>query len=205
MEDINYKIVLLGDAGVGKTYILNQYVRGQQPKNNLPTIGIEFATKTVTLQDGGKIQVSIWDTAGQERYRAITTNHFRGASGALLVYDITKEKTFENLTRWMEELKTAANKDVVMFLVGNKTDLVERQTNSRKVTKEEGQLFATKNQLFFEETSAYRGTNIASCFEKLIEEMYIRKNLLITQQQQSQSQSQNTQLKPIETPMCSKC
>ncbi|CAD8191592.1 unnamed protein product [Paramecium pentaurelia] len=202
MEDINYKIVVLGDAGVGKTFILNKYVKGQQPTNNSSTIGIEFATKTVTLSDGGKIQVQIWDTAGQERYRAITTNHFRGAGGALLVYDITKEKTFENLTRWMEDLKTAANKDVVMYLIGNKTDLVERQPNSRKVTREEGQQFAIKNQLYFEETSAYRGTNIVQCFEKLIEEMYLKRNLQITQQEQQQ---QNTQLKLIETPMCSKC
>ncbi|KAM3147774.1 hypothetical protein pb186bvf_000102 [Paramecium bursaria] len=189
MDDIQYKIVLLGDAGVGKTYIMNQYVRQSHPRNQLSTIGkfddiigVEFATKTVTLEDGGKIQASIWDTAGQERYRAITTNHFRNAGGAILVYDITKDKTFDNLNIWLETLKKAADNNVVIYVVGNKLDLVNRTPTLRKVQEQEGLEFARKNDCLFAEASAYQGTNINKCFEELIQEMYIKKNQCHTEQ-----------------------
>ncbi len=92
----------------------------------MPTIGVEFATKTVTLKDGGKIKAQIWDTAGQEKYRAITSAHYRKAVGALLVYDITKEKTFESLEKWLEEIRKHADQDIVLMLVGNKLDLTEK-------------------------------------------------------------------------------
>ena len=121
-----FKIVLVGDAGVGKTHLLTRYTKGKLPQNKPSTIGVEFATKTVTLQNGKAIvKAQIWDTAGSERYKAITTAHYRRALGALLVYDVTKSETFFNVRRWMEELRAAADPDCIIYLVGNQVDKVE--------------------------------------------------------------------------------
>ena len=92
--DYLYKIVLVGEAAVGKTHLLSRYIKGTLPKNPTSTIGVEFATRTVPLESGGTVKAQIWDTAGQERYRAITSAHYRRAVGDLLVYDITNEKSF---------------------------------------------------------------------------------------------------------------
>jgi len=176
-EDYNhlFKIVLVGDAAVGKTHLLNRYVRGSLPRSNVPTIGVEFATKTVTLPDGGKIKTQIWDTAGQERYRAITSAHYRRAQGALLVYDVTKEKTFESVLRWMEELKTQADPDIVIILVANKVDLVEKDRTLRRVDSERAQQLAYENGMLFEETSALTSQNVTHVFERLLQEIYDKK------------------------------
>ena len=107
-EEKFYKIILVGDASVGKTCLLTQYLKGQMPKTTAPTIGVEFATKNVALRNGGTVKAQIWDTAGQERYRAICSAHYRRALGALLVYDVTKENTFGNLKSWLENLKAHA-------------------------------------------------------------------------------------------------
>merc|ERR1719163_2185741 len=126
-----YKIVLVGDATVGKTHILSQYIKGSLPKAPTATIGVEFATKTVQLAAGGSVKAQIWDTAGQERYRAITSAHYRRAVGAMLVYDASKQSTFQNCAKWMEELKQNAEPDVVIMLVGNKIDLFEENPEVR--------------------------------------------------------------------------
>ena len=89
-----FLVILVGDASVGKTCLLNQYLKGALPRNPAPTIGVEFATKNVVLKNGGTVKAQIWDTAGQERYRAICLAHYRRALGALLVYDVTKQSTF---------------------------------------------------------------------------------------------------------------
>ncbi|KAL4460416.1 hypothetical protein ABPG74_000167 [Tetrahymena malaccensis] len=170
-----YKIVLVGDAGVGKTHIINRYVKGQLPHAIIPTIGIEFATKTVTLRDGGTIKTQIWDTAGQEKYRSITSAHYRKAVGALLVYDVTKEKSFESIQRWLEEIRLHADKDIVLMLVGNKVDLIHKNPEQRKVSKIEATNFAKQNGLLFEESSALFDVNINDVFERLLEEIYDQK------------------------------
>ncbi|EGR31228.1 rab11b protein, putative [Ichthyophthirius multifiliis] len=172
----SYKIVLVGDASVGKTNLLKRYVKNQLPQNPAPTIGVEFATKQVVLKDGVKIKTQIWDTAGQERYRSITSAHYRRAVGALLVYDITKEKSYSSVTKWMEDLKYQADPDIVIFLVGNKLDLVEKNESARKVSKEEARNFALENKMFFEETSAVTAQNVNEVFEKLLQEIYNHKN-----------------------------
>eukprot|EP01016_Furgasonia_blochmanni_P048850 TRINITY_DN7346_c0_g1_i3.p1 TRINITY_DN7346_c0_g1~~TRINITY_DN7346_c0_g1_i3.p1 ORF type:complete len:183 (+),score=51.52 TRINITY_DN7346_c0_g1_i3:221-769(+) len=170
-DDYNhlYKIILIGDAGVGKTHLLNRYVKGTIPQQIVSTIGVEFATKIVTLPVGGKVKAQIWDTAGQERYRAITSAHYRKAAGALLVYDITKAKSFENVERWLAELKEQAESDVTTMIVGNKLDLVESSPEQRKVSKEEAKAFAAERGCLFEETSAVGDINVVDCFEKLLE------------------------------------
>jgi len=171
--DFLYKLVLVGDMNVGKTFLLSRYVKGQVPKSTGPTIGVEFATKTVALPDGGTVKAQIWDTAGQERYRAITTAHYRRALGALLVYDITQEKTFASVRKWMQELRDHADPDIVIMLVGNKVDLLEQV---RQVPRETAQRLAQEQGFLFSETSAVQGTHVREAFETLLGEISKRRS-----------------------------
>jgi Rab family protein len=167
-----YKVVLVGDATVGKTHLLSRYIKGSLPKAPTATIGVEFATRTVPLAVGGTVKAQIWDTAGQERYRAITSAHYRRAVGALLVYDVTKQATFQNCMKWMEELRQNAEPDIVIMLVGNKVDLVEKDTGSRQVYYDAAAEFARQHGLFFSEASAVTSYNVKHIFEHLLQEIY---------------------------------
>ena len=175
--DFLYKIVLVGDMNVGKTYLLSRYIKGQLPKSTGPTIGVEFATKTVKLTSGNTIKAQIWDTAGQERYRAITTAHYRRALGALLVYDVTQRSSFEGVKKWMEELRDHAEPDIVILLVGNKTDLVDRNPSSRQVTEAQARQTAEAGQMLFIEASAVSGTKVKDAFEILLNEIYRKRSV----------------------------
>lgn len=170
--DYLYKIVLVGEAAVGKTHLLSRYIKGTLPKNPTSTIGVEFATRTVPLETGGTVKAQIWDTAGQERYRAITSAHYRRAVGALLVYDVTNEKSFQAVRRWMEELRDHAEPDIVIMLVGNKIDLCDRNAEVRKITREAGEKFAKEHGLMFEETSAITVVKVKEAFEELLQKIY---------------------------------
>ena len=128
-----YKIVLIGDSGVGKTCMLSRFVKNSFPKNKPPTIGVEFATKTMQVK-GRAVKAQIWDTAGQERYKAITTAHYRRAVGALVVYDVTKYSTFTAVQKWIHDVKQQADPDIVIMLVGNKLDLVDGDKGSKAVS-----------------------------------------------------------------------
>lgn len=130
-------VVLIGDSGVGKTNLLSRFTRNEFNPDSKSTIGVEFAARTVKL-DKRSIKAQIWDTAGQERYRAITSSYYRGAVGALLVYDITSPTTFENVDRWLTELRQHADPDIVVLLVGNKSDL----RHIRSVSTEEARAYA---------------------------------------------------------------
>lgn len=167
-----YKVVLVGDATVGKTHLLARYTRGTLPKAPTATIGVEFATKTLQLAIGGTVKAQIWDTAGQERYRAITSSHYRRAVGALLVYDVTKQSTFQNCAKWMEELRQNAEPDVMIMLVGNKVDLAEQDPSARQVYYDAAREFATKHGLLFAEASAVTSYNVQHIFENLLQEIY---------------------------------
>ncbi|KAH0870851.1 hypothetical protein HID58_077873 [Brassica napus] len=123
--DYLFKLVLIGDSGVGKSNLLSRFTRNEFSIESKSTIGVEFATRSVHV-DEKTIKAQLWDTAGQERYRAITSAYYRGAVGALLVYDITRHVTFENVERWLKELRDHTDASVVIMLVGNKADL--RQT-----------------------------------------------------------------------------
>ena len=170
--DYLYKIVLVGEAAVGKTHLLSRYIKGTLPKNPTSTIGVEFATRTVPLETGGTVKAQIWDTAGQERYRAITSAHYRRAVGALLVYDVTNEKSFQAVKRWMEELRDHAEPDIVIMLVGNKIDLCDRNPEARKIPREAGEKFAKEHGLMFEETSAITVVKVKEAFEELLQNIY---------------------------------
>lgn len=169
-----YKVVLVGDATVGKTHLLSRYVRGTLPKAPTATIGVEFATRTIPLAVGGTVKAQIWDTAGQERYRAITSSHYRRAVGALLVYDVTRQATFHNCLKWLEELRQNAEPSLTVMLVGNKVDLVEKDPKSRQVYHEAAVEFAQQHGLLFKEASAVTNHNVKPLFEHLLQEVYNR-------------------------------
>ena len=160
-SDYLYKIVLVGDVNVGKTYLLMRYIHSEIPENIHNTIGVEFATQKVQLKDGGTVKAQIWDTAGQEKYKAIIRAHFRRAAGALVVYDITNESSYNNVQNWVKELKENADEDVVIMLVGTKLDIVMKNRARRRVTREEAKMFADKNGMLFEETSAIQNHKVS--------------------------------------------
>ncbi|KAG6634359.1 hypothetical protein CIPAW_12G113200 [Carya illinoinensis] len=120
--DYLFKVVLIGDSGVGKSNLLSRFTKNEFNLESKSTIGVEFATRTLNV-DGKVIKAQIWDTAGQERYRAITSAYYRGAVGALLVYDITRHATFENADRWLKELRGHTDSNIIVMLAGNKSDL----------------------------------------------------------------------------------
>ncbi len=167
-----YKIIIIGDASVGKTALLSKYLKGVFPKSPLSTIATEFATKIIQIKEGGYIKAQIWDTAGEEKYKSITYHHYKKSVGGLIVYDITKKLTFENVKNWYNDLITKAEKGCIIALVGNKLDLVERNGSNREVLKEEAQAYAEDNHMLFYETSAYNGTNINDIFEDLMQTIY---------------------------------
>jgi small GTP-binding protein len=130
--------VLIGDSGVGKSNLLLRYTKNQFKVNSQSTIGVEFATRSIKVEDQ-YVRAQIWDTAGQERYRAITNAYYRNAVGALLVYDITKYSSFQNIERWFGELREHAEYNISVLLVGNKLDLAK---SSRAVSTEEASTYA---------------------------------------------------------------
>uniref|UniRef100_A0A3P9AH34 small monomeric GTPase n=1 Tax=Esox lucius TaxID=8010 RepID=A0A3P9AH34_ESOLU len=162
--DLSYsKVVLIGDSGVGKSNLLSRFTRNEFNLESKSTIGVEFATRSIQV-DGKTIKAQIWDTAGQERYRAITSAYYRGAVGALLVYDIAKHLTYENVERWLKELRDHADNNIVIMLVGNKSDL----RHLRAVPTDEARAFAEKNTLSFIETSALDSTNVEEAFKNIL-------------------------------------
>ncbi|KAJ4951554.1 hypothetical protein NE237_028386 [Protea cynaroides] len=165
--DYLFKVVLIGDSGVGKSNLLSRFTKNEFCLDSKSTIGVEFATRTVKVE-GKTIKAQIWDTAGQERYRAITSAYYRGALGALLVYDVTKPTTFENVSRWLKELRDHADSNIVIMLIGNKTDLA----HLRAVATEDAQSFAEKEGLSFIETSALEATNVEKAFHTSLAEIY---------------------------------
>jgi len=160
-------VVIIGDSGVGKSNLLSRFTRNEFHLDSKSTIGVEFATRSIQ-HDGKIIKAQIWDTAGQERYRAITSAYYRGAVGALLVYDISKRLTFENVERWLKELRTHADPSIVVMLVGNKCDLKHLQA----CATEDAKAFAEQNNLAFIETSALDATNVDLAFETILIEIY---------------------------------
>eukprot|EP00211_Chloroparvula_japonica_P014091 CAMPEP_0119122302 /NCGR_PEP_ID=MMETSP1310-20130426/2590_1 /TAXON_ID=464262 /ORGANISM="Genus nov. species nov., Strain RCC2339" /LENGTH=237 /DNA_ID=CAMNT_0007111941 /DNA_START=118 /DNA_END=829 /DNA_ORIENTATION=+ len=165
--DYLYKVVLIGDSGVGKSNLLSRFTRNEFSLETKSTIGVEFATRSIQV-DGKTIKAQIWDTAGQERYRAITSAYYRGAVGALLVYDIAKSITYKNVERWLGELRENAAENIVIMLVGNKSDL----KHLREVPTDEAREYSEKNGLSFIETSALDSTNVDTAFQNIISEIF---------------------------------
>ncbi|KAF4381541.1 hypothetical protein F8388_021169 [Cannabis sativa] len=205
--DYLFKLVLIGDSGVGKSNLLSRFTRNEFNLESKSTIGVEFATKSLNI-DGKVIKAQIWDTAGQEshwesllkwsdmwfsptkpevqvppkyiaivivlwfksllRYRAITSAYYRGAVGALLVYDVTRHSTFENVARWLKELRDHTDPNIVVMLIGNKSDL----RHLVAVSTEDGKSFAERESLYFMETSALEATNVEGAFTEVLSQIY---------------------------------
>ncbi|CAE7887239.1 RABH1D, partial [Symbiodinium sp. KB8] len=157
-----YKLVFLGEQAVGKTSVITRFMYDTFDNNYQATIGIDFLSKTMYLEDR-TVRLQLWDTAGQERFRSLIPSYIRDSSGAIVVYDITNRASFLNTSKWIEDVRSERGNDVVIILVGNKTDLADR----RQVSTEEGEEKAKENGVMFIETSAKMGTNIKGLFRQL--------------------------------------
>jgi small GTP-binding protein len=165
-----FKTLLIGDASVGKSCLLTRFSEDKFTAQYLATIGVDFASKMIPW-NGDNYKLQVWDTAGQERFRAITRAYYRGAAGALLVYDITDRLSFDHLQYWHEDLMTHADPSIAVIIVGTKSDLSE----SRVVSVEEGDSMARKLGALFMEVSSLENTNVDRVFQTLLEGMILRR------------------------------
>eukprot|EP00996_Jenningsia_fusiforme_P003991 NODE_4790_length_760_cov_58.988748_g4442_i0.p1 GENE.NODE_4790_length_760_cov_58.988748_g4442_i0~~NODE_4790_length_760_cov_58.988748_g4442_i0.p1 ORF type:complete len:231 (-),score=48.91 NODE_4790_length_760_cov_58.988748_g4442_i0:66-716(-) len=162
-----FKVVLIGDSGVGKSNLMTRYTSDEFNVESPSTIGVEFMTKGLKIE-GRDVKVQIWDTAGQERFRAISRSIYHGAKGAMLVYDITNQASFDNIPNWLNELQSHVQPSTVIILIGNKCDL----EHLRVVKREAAQKFSEEKNLLFLETSALEKTNVDKAFEWLVTDIY---------------------------------
>ncbi|XP_018013571.1 ras-related protein Rab-4B [Hyalella azteca] len=159
--DFLFKFLVIGSAGTGKSCLLHQFMEGKYKSDSNHTIGVEFGSRIVSV--GGKmVKLQIWDTAGQERFRSVTRSYYRGAAGALLVYDISSRESYNALANWLSDARTLASPNIVVLCVGNKKDL----DAEREVTFLEASQFAQENELLFLEASALTGENVEEAFLK---------------------------------------
>ena len=171
-KSVTFKILTIGESGVGKTCILRRFVENKFLKNHLATIGIDFKTKNLTINNK-EIKLKIWDTAGQERFRNITTQYYKGADGIVLVYDVTDDGSFEKIRDWMAQIQANAEKDDLgLVLLGNKCDV-----EPRVVTEEQGNKMAEELHISYFETSALTGQGIKEAFEQLARDIMKKKGV----------------------------
>jgi len=171
MEDSEpplYKILLLGDSTVGKTCFLLRYMDDSFLDLHMATIGLDYRLKTMILEDQKIVKVQLWDTAGQDKFRAITRNYYKGASGIILLFDVTNIKSFENIKKWINEIKEEISEKVSIILIGNKID----NANERKISKEQGEKLASEIGVKFFETSAKTGEGINECVFYLVKKIF---------------------------------
>jgi Ras-related protein Rab-11A len=166
-----YKIGLFCDSNVGKTSLIRKYLTGKVPSYPMSTLTMEFAIKLNEIDRGGYIKTQIWDTPGREQYRDMTFHNINNFLGGIILYDITKRSTFENVLLWMKILKERSEKNCLMCLVGNKLDKVKKQPSLREISKEEGETFAFLNHMIFFETSVFLD-DCEQIFDSLIQSIY---------------------------------
>ena len=163
-----FKVLLLGDSTVGKTCFLMRFTENTFQEIYMSTIGLDYRFKKMPVDDGKEGTVQIWDTAGQDRFRAITKNYYKGAHGIILIYDVTNQKTFENVRNWVTQIRENASEKAIIYIVGNKID----DKQNKVVTKEDGEKMAKEFDLKFFEASAKEDINIAPTFEALVKDIY---------------------------------
>ena len=165
MSNYNYlmKFILIGNSGVGKSCLLFQFIEDKFKTGLEPTIGIEFGTKVLNI-DNKVVRLQIWDSAGQENYRSITRSYYRNTICALLIYDISSRRSFDDIKIWLDEAKTYGNSSMYFVLVANKCELKEQ----REVSMQEGLKFAQENNMLFYETSAKENINVANAFSAIV-------------------------------------
>ena len=164
--DYLFKLLLIGDSGVGKSCLLLRFADDTYTESYISTIGVDFKIRTIEL-DGKTIKLQIWDTAGQERFRTITSSYYRGAHGIIIVYDVTDKESFQNIQHWLQEIDKYANEGVMKLLVGNKSDLQSKKVVSYDEAKE----LADSLGIGFIETSAKNAHNVEQAFTKMALEM----------------------------------
>jgi Ras-related protein Rab-11A len=167
VSDQKYKIVIIGDSGIGKSNLLLRYTKNEFLPEFRATVGAEFATKLVIIQ-GINIRVQLWDTSGSEKYKSVANTYYRGAQGALLVFDIVNRSSFESLPKWLSDLRNEIGAEAAILLVGNKADMKEY----RDVQYDEAEEFAKKNKLCYIETSALEPLNVDLAFNTVVHEIY---------------------------------
>lgn len=167
--DMQFKLLTIGDSGVGKTSLLVRYANDSFSPTFITTIGIDFKIKNIDI-DGTKVRLQVWDTAGQERFKTITTTYFRGSSGILMVYDVSQRHTFDSILSWMRQIKQFGDQNVDKLLIGNKAD----REKERMVSKDEGQALADKYDMLFVETSAKTGMGVTEAFDMIARQVLAR-------------------------------
>lgn len=171
--DSLFKLLIIGDSGVGKSCFLMQFIDNDFKEDHNVTIGVEYGAKTVTAL-GKQVKLQIWDTAGQESFRAITRSFYRNANGVILMYDLTRIESFENLEDWLREIKLNSDPEVVIYLVGNMLDLADEE---REVSSEAGQKFMNEKKLDgFIEASAKTAERVNEVFVKVAEVLCKKKD-----------------------------
>jgi len=158
-DDFTFKVLLIGDSGVGKSCLLLRFADHTYTESYISTIGVDFKIRTIEM-DGKTIKLQIWDTAGQERFRTITSSYYRGAHGIIVVYDVTDMESYNNVKQWLNEIDRYACENVNKLLVGNKCDLVTKKAVDFETAKD----FADKLDIPFLETSAKNATNVEKAF-----------------------------------------
>ena len=168
----NFKVIMIGDLAVGKTSILNRFIKNEFNNSYTSTIGVEFSAKNIIIDNINECRLKIWDTSGEERFRSITKQYFKDTQGAFLIFDLTKKSTFDKLNVWLEDLNDNAPENVSIILVGNKMDIKDRKI----YLSDDAKKFALKNKMPYIEVSAKEGTNVVYLFETLCKKLVNKSN-----------------------------
>ena len=158
-EEYKFKVVVVGDSGVGKTNLIHRFVNNTFNKDSKATVGVEFLSKTFIINKE-IFKIEIWDTAGQERYKAITAAYYKGAMGAMIVYDVTNQNSFDNVNRWSSEIREKASKNINLIMIGNKIDLKDNIAVNSEMSQEK----AKSLNMAVMETSALDSSNVQEAF-----------------------------------------
>ncbi|XP_076024608.1 ras-related protein Rab-6A isoform X1 [Genypterus blacodes] len=188
-----FKLVFLGEQSVGKTSLITRFMYDSFDNTYQATIGIDFLSKTMYLEDR-TIRLQLWDTAGQERFRSLIPSYIRDSAAAVVVYDITNVNSFQQTTKWIDDVRTERGGDVIIMLVGNKTDLADK----RQITTEEGEQRAKEMNVLFIETSAKTGYNVKQLFRRVAAAL---PGMDTTQDKSREDMIDVTLVKPPETPV----
>ena len=173
LEIFEYKIILVGDPGVGKTSIMTKFVSNEFQNTYLSTIGVEFKSKEIHINNNTCARLKIWDTCGQEKFRAITRQYFKNSEGVFVVFDLTNKETIKKLDIWMKDIKDNIDNDYFIFLIGNKSDVKERDLT----IAEEAKQFAINKKINQYEVSAKTGSGIYNIFEKMASKLINKKKI----------------------------
>ena len=188
-----YKIGLFGDSNVGKTSLITKYLTGKVKSYPMSTLTMEFAINLVEINEGGYIKVQLWDTPGRDQYREMTFHNINKFIGGIIIYDITKRSTFENVPLWIKIFKAKCEKNSIICLVGNKLDKVEKQPNLREVGKEEGETYAFLNHMLFFETSVFF-EDFDKIFEELIQNIYNERRKFLNRSDITDNEDNNSSI-----------